>query len=35
MISSSLRECIVDGNKKKRGGVDVSVRLEKLFLTLA
>jgi DNA-binding FrmR family transcriptional regulator len=35
MISSSLRECIVDRNKKKRGGVDVSVRLEKLFLTLA
>ena len=35
MISSSLRECIVDGNKKKRGGADDSVRLEKLFLTLA
>ncbi len=35
MISSSIRECIIEGNKKKRRGVDDSVRLEKLFLTLA
>ena len=35
MISSSLRECILDGSKKRRGGVDASARLEKLFLTLA
>ena len=35
MISSSIRECIIGGNKKKRGEVDDSVRLEKLFLTLA
>lgn len=35
MISSSLRECILDDNKKRRGGVDASARLEKLFLTLA
>ena len=35
MISSSLRDCILDGRKKRRGGVDASARLEKLFLTLA
>lgn len=35
MISSSLRECILDGSKMRRGGVDASARLEKLFLTLA
>ena len=35
MISSSLRVCILDGSKRRRGGVDASARLEKLFLTLA